>query len=242
MAARDDESVGRETRSREARSRTKVVSSRTRWSRRRIVETSNLGTPSAIASRWVLVAARRGGIARRTASASIARGVSAGSGPACAALSPCAGVVNPTDGAGEFPSRASSEGAVRSESRRFAAGFAAPATPFATVARASRGFTPAAGSEEDGAGSGPATGAVAAKSSLLGIAVSDGIALAFAAPELGAPAPAPLGLKKLLMSFKGLVFFCVSIVSGRAFRTDAGARLAMELPRRVQRKLFQPGV
>ena len=132
MAARDDESVGRETRSREARSRTKVVSSRTRWSRRRIVETSNLGTPSAIASRWVLVAARRGGIARRTASASIARGVSAGSGPACAALSPCAGVVNPTDGAGEFPSRASSEGAVRSESRRFAAGFAAPATPFAT--------------------------------------------------------------------------------------------------------------
>jgi hypothetical protein len=59
---------------------------------------------------------------------------------------------------------------------------------------------------------------------------------------LGAPAPAPLGLKKLLMSFKGLVFFCVSIVQGCAFRTDAGARLAMELPRRVQRKLFQPGV
>ena len=165
-----------------------------------------------------------------------------GSEQACAALNPCAGVTNPTDGAGEFPSRACSEGAVRSESRRFATGFAAPTTPFATVARASRGFTPAAGSEEDGAGSGPATGAVAAKSSLLGIAVSDGIALAFAAPGLGAPAPAPLGLKKLLMSFKGLVFFCVSIVQGCAFRTDAGARLAMELPRRVQRKLFQPGV
>ena len=60
---------------------------------------------------------------------------------------------------------------------------------------------------------------------------SDGIALAFAAPGLGAPAPAPLGLKKLLMSLKGLVFFCVSIVSGCAFRTDADARLAMELPR-----------
>ena len=159
--------------------------------------------------------------------------MSAGSWPACAALSPCAGVVNPTDGAGEFPS-----GAVRSESRRFATGFAAPVTPVATVARAPRGFTPAAGSEGDGAGPGPATGAVAAKSSLLGIAVSIGIALAFAAPGLDAPAPAPLGLKKLLISFKGLVFFCVSIVSGCAFRTDADARLAMEPPRMVRRKLF----
>jgi hypothetical protein len=176
---------------------------------------------------------RRVGIARRTASVSVARGVSAGSWPACAALSPCAGVVNPTDGAGEFPS-----GAVRSESRRFATGFAAPVTPVATVARAPRGFTPAAGSEGDGAGPGPATGAVAAKSSLLGIAVSIGIALAFAAPGLDAPAPAPLGLKKLLISFKGLVFFCVSIVSGCAFRTDADARLAMEPPRMVRRKLF----
>lgn len=176
---------------------------------------------------------RRVGIARRTASVSVARGVSAGSWPACAALSPCAGVVNPTDGAGEFPS-----GAVRSESRRFATGFAAPVTPVATVARAPRGFTPAAGSEEDGAGPGPATGAVAAKSSLLGIAVSIGIALAFAAPGLDAPAPAPLGLKKLLISFKGLVFFCVSIVSGCAFRTDADARLTMEPPRMVRRKLF----
>ena len=178
-------------------------------------------------SSWARVS-HRGGIARRTSSASTARGVSAGSEQACAALSPCAGVVNPTDGAGEFPSRACSEGAVRSESRRLATGFAASVTPFATVARASRGFTPAAGSEEDGAGSGPATGAVAAKSSLLGIAVSDGIALAFAAPGLGAPAPAPLGLKKLLMSLKGLVFCCVSIVSGCAFRTDADARLTME--------------
>jgi hypothetical protein len=55
---------------------------------------------------------------------------------------------------------------------------------------------------------------------------------------LDAPAPAPLGLKKLLISFKGLVFFCVSIVSGCAFRTDADARLTMEPPRMVRRKLF----